>query len=158
MYLFRNLTAIPDLNISQHSATPEQLKLATLQETLMLRYYESDVIEFLLTIASNSQRQSSTSEWNMLVLESIYNIIKHIDPKVVYDYKISQRVEREDLGVISKKLSNLLNEETKSKRQKTTYTPSRHNRFGGTYVLSWVNLLLRNNWVMCKEINFCNDM
>jgi hypothetical protein len=80
------------LGISSISATPEQMKLSTLQEALMMRYYESDVIEFLLTIASNSQRQSSTPEWNLLVLESIYNIIKHIDPKDVYNHKITESV------------------------------------------------------------------
>lgn len=80
------------MGISSISATPEQMKLSTLQEALMMRYYESDVIEFLLTIASNSQRQSSTPEWNLLVLESIYNIIKHIDPKDVYNHKITESV------------------------------------------------------------------
>jgi hypothetical protein len=63
--------------------------MSHMQEVLMIRYYEADVIEFLLTIASNSERQSSDTEWNVLVLESIYNLMKHIDPKDVFLYKIA---------------------------------------------------------------------
>jgi hypothetical protein len=88
LYLFRNLTAIPDLNISQ-SATMEQIRMSRMQESLMTRYYEADVMEFLLTIASNSSTQTSLSEWNLLVLEALYNFIKHVDPKDVYLYRIS---------------------------------------------------------------------
>lgn len=89
LYLFRNLTAIPDLNTSQ-SASMEQLKLSRLQETLLIRYYEADVIEFLLTIASNSDKnQANGSEWNMLVLESIYNIVNRVNPKDIFLYRIS---------------------------------------------------------------------
>jgi hypothetical protein len=63
--------------------------MAHMQESLMIRYYESDVIEFLLTIASNSTKQSDMSEWNMLVLESIYNVMKYVDPKHVFLYRIT---------------------------------------------------------------------
>lgn len=137
LYLFRNLTAIPDLNTSQ-SASMEQLKLSRLQETLLIRYYEADVIEFLLTIASNSDKnQANGSEWNMLVLESIYNIVNRVNPKDIILYRISDGLERADLSHLSSKLSSLLTEESRKKKQKTQYTPSRHNRFGGTYTLDW---------------------
>lgn len=91
LYLFRNLAAIPDLNISQ-SSTAEQIRMAHMQESLVIRYYESDIIEFLLTIASNSDKQTETSEWNVLVLETLYNILKHVDAKDVFLYKISDDV------------------------------------------------------------------
>jgi hypothetical protein len=71
------------------SGTIEQIRMSHMQEVLMIRYYEADVIEFLLTIASNSERQSGDSEWNVLVLESLYNLMKHIDPKDVFLYKIA---------------------------------------------------------------------
>jgi hypothetical protein len=43
---------------------------------------------------------------------------------------------------MSAKLSSLLTQETAKKRQRTPYTPTRHNRFGGTYVLDWVIILV----------------
>lgn len=69
----------------------EQLKYAHLQETLLIRYYESDVVEFLLTIASNSDKpQAHTSEWNVLVLEAIYNLVNRVNPKEIFLYRISE--------------------------------------------------------------------
>lgn len=68
----------------------EQLKYAHLQETLLIRYYESDVVEFLLTIASNSDKsQAHTSEWNVLVLEAIYNLLNRVNPKEIFLYSVS---------------------------------------------------------------------
>lgn len=34
-------------------------------------------------------------------------------------------------------MANLLNEEAASKKRKTAYIPTRHNRFGGSYVLDF---------------------
>ncbi|KAI9361536.1 timeless protein-domain-containing protein [Pilaira anomala] len=137
LYLFRNLTAIPDLNMSQ-SSNLEHIRMSHMQETLMIRYYESDVTEFLLTIASNSAKQEGTTEWNVLVLESLYNLIKSVDPKDVFSHRMTKTsLDRADLEEAAAKLSGLLNIENTKKRQKTTYVPTRHNRFGGTYVLEW---------------------
>lgn len=69
----------------------EQIRMSHMQEDLMIRYYEADVIEFLLTIASNSERRSGDSEWNVLILESLYNLLKHIDPKDVFRYKLGDK-------------------------------------------------------------------
>jgi hypothetical protein len=41
------------------------------------------------------------------------------------------------MHAIATKLKDLLTEEHKSKKQKTAYVPTRHNRFGGTYVLDY---------------------
>lgn len=87
LYLYRNLTAIPDLNTSQ-SGTTDQIRLSRLQESLLIRYYESDVVELLVTIASNSASQENLTEWNLLVLECIYNFFNHIDPKEIQSYDI----------------------------------------------------------------------
>ncbi|EPB81380.1 hypothetical protein HMPREF1544_11910 [Mucor circinelloides 1006PhL] len=130
LYLLRNLAAIPDLNMPEFG-TEEQVRMSHMQEMLLIRFYESDIMEFLLTIASNSERQGGTSEWNMLVLETMYNLIKYVDPKDVFLHKPSEDTE------IAAKLSTLLSNENSNKRRKTGYTPSRHNRFGGTYVLDW---------------------
>lgn len=73
------------------SGTMEQIRMSHMQEDLMIRYYEADVIEFLLTIASNSERRSGDSEWNVLILESLYNLLKHIDPKDVFRYKLGDK-------------------------------------------------------------------
>ncbi|KAI9486114.1 MAG: timeless protein-domain-containing protein [Benjaminiella poitrasii] len=135
LYLFRNLAAIPDLNTALSGATAEQIRMAHMQEKLMMRYYEADVIEFLLTIASNSEKQEGTSEWNVLVLESLFHLLKHVDARDVFLYQDTE--DRSELHEISSKLSSLLTAESKMKRQKTSHVPSRHNRFGGTYVLDW---------------------
>ncbi|KAI8366587.1 timeless protein-domain-containing protein [Blakeslea trispora] len=134
LYLFRNLTAISDLNVA--SGTMDQIRMAHMQETLMIRYYESDIIEFLLTIASNSDKQSS-SDWNVLVLESLYHLLKSIDPKDVYAYRFSDQGRKAEMQEISHRLSHLLTQENSTKRRKTKHVPTRHNRFGGTYVMAW---------------------
>ncbi|KAG2212278.1 hypothetical protein INT47_001637 [Mucor saturninus] len=136
LYLFRNLTAIPDLNTVQ-SATMEQIRMAHMQEKLMIRYYESDVIEFLMTIASNSKVQSSVAELNLLVLECLYNFVNYIDPKSVYSYLITYGKFNRGLTEKAAVLNDLLSRENEKKRQKNAYAPSRHNRFGGTYILDW---------------------
>lgn len=46
------------------------------------------------------------------------------------------------LSELSAKLSEMLTVEKAQKRQKIAHGPTRHNRFGGTYVLEdWVNRL-----------------
>lgn len=136
LYLLRNLTAIPDLNMPEFG-TEDQIRMSHMQEMLLIRFYESDIMEFLLTIASNSERQGGTSEWNVLVLETIYNLLKYVDPKDVFLYKHTEDSKQGELQDIAAKLSNLLTNENSNKRLKTGYAPSRHNRFGGTYVLDW---------------------
>lgn len=89
LYLLRNLTAIPDLNMPEFG-TEDQIRMSHMQEMLLIRFYESDIMEFLLTITSNSERQGGTSEWNVLVLETIYNLLKYVDPKDVFLYKSSE--------------------------------------------------------------------
>lgn len=49
--------------------------------------YKSDILELLLTIASNTTNEADSGEWNVLVLEILYNIIKHVSPKDVFFYK-----------------------------------------------------------------------
>lgn len=74
---------------------------------LLVRFYESDIMEFLLTIASNSERQGGTPEWNVLVLETIYNLIKHVDPKDVFSYKPSEdTVSRCTTGTTTRNKTN----------------------------------------------------
>ncbi|KAG1495719.1 hypothetical protein G6F54_006987 [Rhizopus delemar] len=134
LYLFRNLAAIPDLNMLL-SGTAEQIKMSHMQESLMIRFYESDVIELLLTISSNSTNRQDSSEWNVLVLEILYNLLEHVDPKSVFEYKHETDHKKAELHELSSKLSDLLRSENDRKKQKHTHAPSRHNRFGGTYIL-----------------------
>ncbi|KAI9268791.1 timeless protein-domain-containing protein [Sporodiniella umbellata] len=134
LYFFRNLTAIPDLNMLL-SGTAEQIKMSHMQELLVMRFYESDVIELLLTISSNSANRQDSSEWNVLVLEILYNLLEHVDPKSVFQYRQDVDSGKAELNELSSKLSNLLNDENERKRRKHASGPSRHNRFGGTYTL-----------------------
>ncbi|CAO3669876.1 unnamed protein product [Rhizopus microsporus] len=134
LYFFRNLSAIPDLNLSL-AGTVEQIKMSHMQEDLMIRFYEADVIELLLTISSNSINKQDSSEWNVLVLEILYNIFQHADPKTVFSYKHASDTKNVGLSELSAKLSEMLTVEKAQKRQKIAHGPTRHNRFGGTYVL-----------------------
>lgn len=47
--------------------------------------------------------------------------------------------DKEQLHEMSEKLSNLLTEESSNKRLKTSYKPTRHGRFGGSYTLDFVS-------------------
>ncbi|KAI8884300.1 timeless-domain-containing protein [Backusella circina FSU 941] len=139
LYLFRNLSSIPDIIASQ-SAAQGQIRLAHLQEQFVIRLYKSDILELLLTIASNTTNEADAGEWNVIVLEILYNIVKHVNPKDVFFYK-EMRMNKTANNVrdvnetTPGKLGALLQRESASKRLKTGVTPTRHNRFGGTYVL-----------------------
>lgn len=86
LYLLRNLAAIPDLNMTD-SGTMEQIRMSHMQEMLAIRYYESSVMEVLLTIASNSHRADVLLEWTVLILEIFYSLLKHVNPKDVFLYE-----------------------------------------------------------------------
>ncbi|KAI8970854.1 timeless protein-domain-containing protein [Pilobolus umbonatus] len=136
LYLFRNLSVIPDFVASQ-MGTHEQLKMAHMQENYVICLYESQMMELLLTIASNTSTLTDYSEWNVLVMEIFYNLLKHIDPKDVFlsDYRSE---ETGDINDASKRLSQLLVQDNEHKRQKISANPprnTRHNRFGGTYII-----------------------
>lgn len=115
LYLLRNLAAIPDLNMPEFG-TEEQVRMSHMQEMLLIRFYESDIMEFLLTIASNSERQGGTSEWNMLVLETMYNLIKYVDPKDVFLHKPSEDTVSPCTAITTTKTNSICRNKESSKK------------------------------------------
>ncbi|KAI8085063.1 timeless protein-domain-containing protein [Halteromyces radiatus] len=132
LYLWRNLTAIVDPKAST-IASDEKTLLATLQERLLIRFHESNVLELLLTMASTTGT-TDTTEWNMILLEIIYNLLEFANTKETFladqNIKNQKKCNKE-----SDELSSLLSTENNQKRLKTKHAPSRHNRFGGSYTL-----------------------
>ncbi|KAI8147994.1 timeless protein-domain-containing protein [Fennellomyces sp. T-0311] len=131
LYFFRNLTAIPDLNASQDSSE-EALRMAYMQQQTVLRFCETGVMDLLLAIGSNSA-EPDAAEWNVIVLEIFYNLLKNVSPKDVFTGGSVD--ENDNTNMLSDKLANLLREEGRVKRIKTQNQPTRHNRFGGSYAI-----------------------
>lgn len=116
-------------------------------------------MELLLVIASNSN-EPDASEWNVIVLEIFYNLLRNASAKDVFlsdllesevtrvEFLSFSRLElililsqsENNTDMLSDKLSNLLKDEHTVKRQKLRSAPSRHNRFGGSYAIkAWVS-------------------
>ncbi|KAI9322900.1 timeless protein-domain-containing protein [Dichotomocladium elegans] len=135
LYLFRNLSAIPDLNASQ-AASEETLQMASMQEKLLVRFCETELMDLLLVIASNSAEQDA-AEWNVIVLEILYNLLQGVSAREVFHSSLSADHDRPN-RVRSDKLDALLKVENDVKRLKIRSAPSRHQRFGGSYAIkSW---------------------
>ncbi|KAI8336680.1 timeless protein-domain-containing protein [Chlamydoabsidia padenii] len=130
LYLWRNLTAIVDPKASSISSD-EKVLLSKLQERLLIRFHEANVLELLLTIASTTGATES-NEWNTILLEIIYNLLEFAGVK---ETATVDNKDKNKYNAASKTLSTLLQSENSKKRLKTQHAPSRHNRFGGTYTL-----------------------
>ncbi|KAI9263284.1 timeless protein-domain-containing protein [Phascolomyces articulosus] len=131
LYFFRNITAIPDLE-AKHNLSEETLRMVHLQQKTLLRFCETGIMDLLLAIASNSS-EPDASEWNVIVLEILYNILRNVSPKDVFNGDVAQDNENDDM--LSDKLANLLREESRAKRIKTKNQPTRHGRFGGSFAI-----------------------
>ncbi|CAO3597350.1 unnamed protein product [Absidia cylindrospora] len=132
LYFWRNLTAIVDPKASG-IASSEQIQLSKLQERLLIRFHESNVLELLLTMASTAGTTDS-NEWHTILLEIVYNLLEFADAKETAFVK-EEKDKSTTNTTTSNKLSALLESENSSKRRKTQSAPSRHNRFGGAYTL-----------------------
>lgn len=57
---------------------------------MVLRFAEVGVLELLLVIGSNSM-EAGVAEWNVIVLEMLYNILRHVQPREVFILSEQQR-------------------------------------------------------------------
>ncbi|CAO3621691.1 unnamed protein product [Cunninghamella blakesleeana] len=133
LYFWRNLTAITDPKVT-NIASEEQVLLSSSQELLFIRLHESNVLELLLTMSSNNDA-AEAGEWNVIILEILYHLLKHANAKEIFMTKEMNTPVNNKYVNTSNKLSTMLNSENSNKRLKTFNTPSRHNRFGGSYIL-----------------------
>lgn len=90
-------------------------------------------MELLLAVASNSLLPEG-SEWNIVLNEIFYNLLKSIHPRDVYEKSAAFQTSA-DMSRLSQRLSNLLQAENGQKRRKLRDMPSRHSRFGGMYAI-----------------------
>ncbi|KAI8375942.1 timeless protein-domain-containing protein [Radiomyces spectabilis] len=132
LYFLRNLAAIPDLNVSQ-IASDDLLEMSSLQETMLIRFCESKMMDLLLTLASQST-DDDLAEWNVMVLEIFYHLLQNITPKAVFATDLNVQPSAE-IPRSSKKMALLMQQENEQKRLKARLGPSRHSRFGGAYTL-----------------------
>ncbi|KAI8061721.1 timeless protein-domain-containing protein [Gongronella butleri] len=129
IYFWRNLTAISD-PLASTMASGEKIYESALQELLFTRLFESRVMELILTIASNTGTTDST-EWNTVLLEILFNLLEHTSAKAAYDATGEETPSSEMSG----RLSAMLSSEKKVKKFSAEPAPSRHNRFGGSYMV-----------------------
>ncbi|KAI9302207.1 timeless protein-domain-containing protein [Cunninghamella echinulata] len=135
LYFWRNLTAISDPKVTS-MASEEQILLSTLQALLLVRLHESNVLELLLTMASTMDT-SEAGEYNVILLEILFYLLEHANAREIFMTKKITPVtsNANKYKNTSSKLSTMLHSENNNKRLKTLHTPSRHNRFGGSYIL-----------------------
>ncbi|KAI9277922.1 timeless protein-domain-containing protein [Umbelopsis sp. AD052] len=127
--LLRNIAAIPDLNASQ-SSSESAVEMSTMQEKYLTRLHDSKMLELLVTIASSSNHPDF-AEWNVVVMQILFFLLKGSDPTVIAasDSKDNQTQNT----VVSVKLAELLQQENRKRSSSRQMGPSRHNRFGGSY-------------------------
>ncbi|KAG0340494.1 Topoisomerase 1-associated factor 1 [Podila humilis] len=120
--LFRNLVAIPDTE-SSVTGTMDQFISSIMQEELLNRFQEENIMALLITLAS-SAGDVGLAEWNTMTLEVFYYIFMGVEPDELIP-AISSTVKNSQLQV-------LLQKEQEAKANQSTAGRKRHDRFGTT--------------------------
>lgn len=79
LYLIRNLAFIKDLPSNMHSSA-DQATYSTLQSQLIKALSETQILELLLTMASNGDGDSMYDNYNTLLLEIFYLLLRGVTP------------------------------------------------------------------------------
>ncbi|KAF9301915.1 Topoisomerase 1-associated factor 1 [Mortierella antarctica] len=120
--LFRNLVAIPDTE-SSITGTMEQFISSIMQEELLRRYQDENIMALLVTLASSAS-DPQLAEWNSLTLEVFYYIFSGIEP--------DDLIPTVNGSVKNSQLQDMLNKEQQAKANQSTAGRKRHDRFGTT--------------------------
>ncbi|KFH70850.1 hypothetical protein MVEG_03697 [Podila verticillata NRRL 6337] len=120
--LFRNLVAIPDTE-SSITGTMEQFISSIMQEELLCRYQDENIMALLVTLAS-SAGDPQLSEWNTMTLEVFYYIFSGIEP--------DDLIPTVTGAAKNSQLQDMLNKEQQAKTSQSTAGRKRHDRFGTT--------------------------
>ncbi|KAG0201291.1 Topoisomerase 1-associated factor 1 [Mortierella sp. NVP41] len=123
--LFRNLVAIQD-GESSLGGSMDQFISSIMQDQLLERFEQENILALLVTLASSSQ-DAQLAEWNALTLEIFYHIFTGIDPEELLPAVVSSTG-----SVRNSKLEELLQKEEKEKKSQSTAGRKRHDRFGTT--------------------------
>lgn len=82
LHLFRNLAFIKDQPVNIH-ASSDQAEFSSLQSKLVKTFHDANVLELLLTIASNASSDSFLNKWNNLVMEIFYLLLRGVHPSTL---------------------------------------------------------------------------
>ncbi|EKM57133.1 uncharacterized protein PHACADRAFT_142335 [Phanerochaete carnosa HHB-10118-sp] len=122
LYLIRNLAFIKDLPSNMYLSA-DQAEFSSLQSKLVKMLSETNILDLLLTIASNGSEDTMFNHWNVLILEIFYFLFRGIKPVSLAG----------DQGEASdNNLRRLLAVEDSMKRSFARNASSRHSRFGTT--------------------------
>lgn len=122
LHLIRNLAFIKDLPVNLH-LSGDQAEYSSLQTKLVKAYSETNVLDLLLTIASNNDNDPLFNSFNTLVLEIFYLLFRGLKPSTLVIDQTKQPTQD---------LRRLLAAEDKQKKDVARYASSRHSRFGTT--------------------------
>lgn len=79
LHLIRNLAFIKDLPANS-LLSADQAELSSLQSKLIRALSETHILQLLLTIAANAEKDPLLSNWNTLVLEIFYLLFRGVKP------------------------------------------------------------------------------
>ncbi|CAO3564060.1 unnamed protein product [Mortierella alpina] len=120
--LFRNLVAIPDTESSVRG-TMDQFISSIMQEELLERFQEENIMALFVTLAS-SATDAQLTEWNTLTLETFFYIFMGVEPDDLIPTVSGQ--------IKNSALQDLLQKEEQQKKSQSTAGRKRHDRFGTT--------------------------
>ncbi|KAF9285158.1 Topoisomerase 1-associated factor 1 [Mortierella alpina] len=120
--LFRNLVAIPDTESSVRG-TMDQFISSVMQEELLERFQEENIMALFVTLAS-SATDAQLTEWNTLTLETFFYIFMGVEPDDLIPTVSGQ--------IKNSALQDLLQKEELQKKSQSTAGRKRHDRFGTT--------------------------
>ncbi|KAF9154213.1 Topoisomerase 1-associated factor 1 [Linnemannia schmuckeri] len=123
--LFRNLVAIRDAETSL-AGSMDQFLSSIMQDQLLERFQEENVMSLLVTLASSS-KDSQLAEWNAITMEIFYYIFSGVEPEELMPAVVSSTG-----SVRNSKLEELLQKEEREKQAQSTAGRKRHDRFGTT--------------------------
>ncbi|KAI0033017.1 timeless protein-domain-containing protein, partial [Vararia minispora EC-137] len=126
LHLIRNLAFIRDPPSNIHLSS-DRADLANMQNDLIRILHETQFLELILTIASNSATDATFNAWNVLVLDILYLLFRGVRPESLV---LEQALQSQ------RNLRQLLSIEDKRRRDFNRNAPSRHSRFGTTITVT----------------------
>jgi replication fork protection complex subunit Tof1/Swi1 len=79
LYLIRNLAFVKDLR-QNVNLSANQLEFTSLQSRLIKELSASSFIEFITTIAANTEKDPWLTGWNTIALEILYLLYRGVSP------------------------------------------------------------------------------
>lgn len=92
LYLIRNLAFVKDLR-SAANLSAHQLEFTSLQSRLIKELSTANFIEFLVTIAANTEKDPWLIGWNTIALEILYLLYRGVSPTSLITKQIHVRAQ-----------------------------------------------------------------